>query len=107
MKAVRKLTDDFPTIKLQFLEKIKNIVTIHKIPDQLVFNWDQTGIKLVPARDWTMAEEGSKQVKVHVLDDKRLITALLTATFSGQLLSKTPRCHPHQRISITVHSLEY
>ena len=31
---------------------------------QLVFNWHQTGTKLVPASDWTMAEEGSKQVEV-------------------------------------------
>ena len=37
-QAVRKLPDDTPTIKLQFLEKIKSIVTTHKIPDQLVFN---------------------------------------------------------------------
>ena len=50
-----------------------------------------------------MAEEGSKQVDVRGLDDKREITALLTATLSGQLLSpqlpyagKTSRCHPRQ-----------
>ena len=44
----RKLPDDFPTIKLQFLEKIKNIFSTHKTPDQLVFNWYLTGINLVP-----------------------------------------------------------
>ncbi len=89
--------------KLPLLEKIKNIVTTHKISYQLVFNWDQTGIKLVPASDWTMAEEGSTQVEVRGLYDKREITALLTATLSRQLLfpqllyaGKTPRCHPRQ-----------
>ena len=78
---------------------------MRKIPDQLVFNWDQTGIKLVPASDRTMVEEGSRQVEVCGLDDKREITALLTATLSGQLLSpqllyagKTPRCHPCQSL---------
>ena len=50
-----------------------------------------------------MAEEGSTQVEVRGLYDKREITALLTATLSGQLLSrqllyagKTLRCHPRQ-----------
>ena len=86
-EAVRKLPDDTHTIKLQCLEKITNIITTHKIPDQLVFNWDQTGIKLVPAGAGTMAEDGSKLIEVHGLDDKREITALLTATLSGQFLS--------------------
>ena len=87
MKAVRKLPDDTPTIKQRFLEKIRDIVTTHKIPYQLVFNWDQTGIKLIPVSDWAMAEEGSKQVEVHGWDDKREITTFLTATLFGQLLS--------------------
>ena len=101
-KAAQKLPDDTPTITLQFMEKIKNIVTI-QIPGQLAFNCDHTGTKLVPASDWTMAEEGSKQVEVRGLDDKRDVTASLTATLSGQLLSlqllyagKTPRCYPCQ-----------
>ena len=43
-------------------------------------NWDQTGIKLVPASDWTMAEAGSRLVEVRgLVDDKREITPLLTA----------------------------
>ena len=50
-----------------------------------------------------MAGEGSKQVEVRGLDDKHEITALLTTTLSGQLLSpqflyagRTPRCYPSQ-----------
>ena len=85
----------------RFLEKIKKIVITLKILDTLVFKLDQTGIELVPASDWTMAEEGNKQVEVCELDDKQEITALMTATLYGQLLSpqllsagKTPRCHP-------------
>ena len=69
------------------MEKIRDIGTTHKIPDQLVFNWDQTGIKLIPVSDWAMAEEGSKQVEVRGWDDMREITAFLTATLYGQLLS--------------------
>ena len=90
--------DDFSTYQLQFLEKIKMIVIYLKISDTLVFNLDQTGIELVPASDWTMAEEGSKQVEVCGWDDKHEITALLTAMLYGQLqllsAGKTPRYHP-------------
>ena len=63
-KAVRKLPDDYPAIKLQYLERIKTMVTQYHIPHELIFNWDQTGIKMVPASEWTMAEEGSKQVEI-------------------------------------------
>ena len=102
-KAARKLPDDYPAIKLQYLERIKTMVTHYHIPHELIFNWDQTGIKMVPASEWTMAEEGSKQVEIRGLDDKREITVLLTVTLSGRLLppqliyaGKTKRCHPKQ-----------
>ena len=39
-KAARKVPEDFFTIKLNFLVKIKKFVTINKVPDQLIFNWD-------------------------------------------------------------------
>ena len=48
------------------------------ITDGLIFNFDQTGCKLVPYSDWTMASRGEKQVEVKGLDDKREITVLLT-----------------------------
>ena len=40
---------------------------------KLVMNWDQTGIKLMPVRQWTMAPIGSKQVDIVGLDDKKEI----------------------------------
>ena len=61
-KAARKIPKHFPSIKLQFLEKIKGIASTHKIPHKLILNLDQTRIKFVPSGNWTMAEEGSKQV---------------------------------------------
>ena len=48
---------------------------LRAIPESLVINLDQTGIKLVPTGDWTMAEEGSKRVEVAGLGDKRQVTA--------------------------------
>ena len=71
------------------------------IPNELILNWDQTGVNLVPVSNWTMEETGSKQVKVLGSDDKRQITALLASTLSGKLLpleliyqGLTDACHP-------------
>ena len=71
------------------------------IPPELVLSWDQTGIKLVPISEWTMAGEGSAQVPMKALEDKREITGLFCITMSGELLppqilyaGKTTMCHP-------------
>lgn len=65
------------------------------IPDELILNWEQTDVNLVPVSNWTMEESGSKQVKVLGSDDKRQIT------LSGKLLpleliyqGLTDKCHP-------------
>ena len=41
-----------------------------------MLNWDQIGIKIMPSNTWTMEREGSKQVDVIGVSDKRLITAI-------------------------------
>ena len=70
--------------------------------DDLIINWDQTGVRLVPNSDWTMAAVGSRHLEVRGLGDKRGITALQTITLSGKLLpphllypGKFHHCHPH------------
>ena len=55
---------------------------MEEIPAELILNWDQTGIKIVPSSTWTMDAEGSKRVEVAGVNDKRLITAM----FVGHLL---------------------
>ena len=75
---------------------------LRNIPDSLIINLDQTGVKLVPTGDWTMAAEGSKRVEVAGLGDKRQITATFTASLDGTFLpmqillyqGKTERSHP-------------
>ena len=100
-KAARKLPPDYGTIKEVFLTRIHDEVTSNTIPPQLIVNWDQTGVKLVPVSSWTMEKEGTKQVAVVGKDDKREITALLAARASGNLLppqliyqGNTTSCHP-------------
>ena len=78
------------------------MVAEHKIPDQLVLNWDQIGLQLVPSGNWTLEEQGTKRVELKGLNDKRMIMATFTCSLSGHFLlmqllyiGKTSRCHPN------------
>ena len=48
------------------------------IPPELVLNWDQTGIKLVPCSSWTMDQSGVKIVEIVGANNKRQITARIS-----------------------------
>ena len=68
---------------------------------ELILNWDQRGIKIVPSSTWTMERQGSKRVEAVGVNDKRLITAVFCGSLVGDFLpvqviyqGKTPRCHP-------------
>ena len=98
-KAARKLPHDFSDLKQNYLRRIQE-VTSYNIPLELLFNWDQTGVKLIPVSSWTMAESGLKQIPVVGLEDKREITVVLAATATSTLLppqviyqGKTSGCH--------------
>ncbi|KAH3886452.1 hypothetical protein DPMN_010460 [Dreissena polymorpha] len=41
---------------------------------------------MVPTCQWTMAQEGDKQVRIAGKDDKRQITVLLSCTKAGKIL---------------------
>ena len=78
---------DIAKLRKSYLLQIKGMVDAHNIPSQLVINWDQAGIKLVPSG----------------LNDKHQVTATLAGTLSGKILplqilyqGKTERCHPSQ-----------
>ena len=51
---------EFKQFKVQFIFDIRAIIEMEEIPEDLVINWDQTGINYVPVSSWTMAKEGSK-----------------------------------------------
>ena len=91
---------NFEDLKSAFLERIRNEVTENAIPPKLIINWDQTGSKLVPVSEWTLAEQGSRQVPVVGKEDKWEITVLLAVSATGVLLppqviyqGKTIGCH--------------
>ena len=66
-------------LKTKFLRSVIDVVKMEEIPSQLILNWDQTGLHLVPASNWTMANKGSKRVEMKGIEDKRHITC--TAIF--------------------------
>ena len=73
---------DFDGVKKEFLDNIVTTVEMEEIPAELILNWDQTGIKIVPSYSWTMNLQGERRVELVGLSDKRQITAI----FCGNLL---------------------
>ena len=43
----------------------------NSIPADLIVNWDQRGMRMVPVNDWTVTTRGSKRVSGTGLGDKR------------------------------------
>jgi len=74
-------------------------VAPNDIPDELIPNWDQTGINLVPGASWTMDKRREKQIDISGFKDKRQITAIMFGNFMGEVLlpqliyeGKTDKC---------------
>ena len=93
--------EDFEAAKLQFIFDISAIREMEGIPNQLVLNWDHTGINYIPVSSWTMAKEGTKRIEIGGLGDKRQLTLVLAGSLSGNILpfqviytGKTPKCLP-------------
>ena len=86
-KANSRLSEDkFQRMKASFLQQTVALVKAHVIPPELIINLDETGIKLIPVGDWTMATEGSRGVELAGLGDKRQIIVTLAGTLSGAFL---------------------
>jgi hypothetical protein len=62
--------DKFNQTNASFLQELVEVVEMEEIPIELIFNWDQTGLNLVPVSSWTMASKGSKRVEIQGLTDK-------------------------------------
>ena len=92
---------EFNQAKELFLQEVIDVVPMEEIPIDLIFNWDQTGLNLVPVSSWRMTSKGSKCVEIQGLTDKRQITGVLCGTLLGEFLppqliygGKTDRCLP-------------
>ena len=82
-----KLSDQqISQIKHTCLIQVCELVKVHKIPPELVINWDQAGVKLIPSQNWRMEQRGSSRVEITGINDKRQITLTLAGSMSGELL---------------------
>ena len=102
--AMKMTVENFETIKEQFLFDIQTVIDMEDVPMELVFNWDQTGISIVPGSTWTMGLKGSKRVEITGISDKRQITAVFCGTLAGEFLppqliyqGKTSACLPRHK----------
>ena len=68
--AMKMTVSNFSCVKEQFLLDIQTVVEMEDIPPDLVFNWDQMGISIVPGSTWTMELKGSKRVEITGISDK-------------------------------------
>ena len=58
--TAKMMVTNFEAVKEQFVIDVNVVVEMEDISPQLVFNWDQTGISIVPGSSWTMEAKGSK-----------------------------------------------
>ena len=62
----------FQELKEVFLVDIVAEVIMNDILDELIFNWDQTGLSIISTGEWTMEKRGEKVIKNKIShsDDK-------------------------------------
>ena len=87
--------------KRDFLPDVVATVTMKDVPPELILNWDQTDIKIVPSSTWTMGRQGVKRVETIGATDKHQITAVFCGSLTCDFLPvqiiykrKTECCHP-------------
>ena len=99
-----KMTDEvFQQCKSTFVRQVGSFAKAHAIPADLVINWDQTGINVVPSSNYTMEERGTSRVEIAGHGDKRMITA----TFAAWSFSPCKYCMVGRLTAVTqgTHSL--
>ena len=69
--------------QVKFLLEVKQVITM---APELIINFDQTGLNVVPVSDWTIAAVGAKRVKVAAKNDKKQLIALLGGSLTGDFL---------------------
>ena len=57
-------SDKILEVKNKFVEEINALVTEHEIPSELIINYDETALPIIPTAHYTMAEKGAKTVNI-------------------------------------------
>ena len=79
-------SSQFEESKEIFLADLAVEVVMNEIPWDVIINWDQTALSIIPTGDWTTERRGAKVIPIANADDKRQLTAVLTATAGGDYL---------------------
>ena len=76
------------------------IITMEKVPGELVMNWNQSAMKLVPSSSWTLERRCLQCVEIIGADVKKQIMAVCCGIMLGEFLppqlidcAKTSRCN--------------
>ena len=56
----KMIVANFEAVKEKLVLHVNAVVEMEDIPPNLVFNWDQTRISVVPGSSWTMNATGSQ-----------------------------------------------
>ena len=87
--------------KCSFLLEALDAVVLNDIPPEPIFNWDKTGITLVPSLLRTLDKKGKEKIDIAGHQDKLQIITVICGSLVGELLpfqlvhgGKTNRCHP-------------
>jgi len=62
------------------------VVVMEEVPPELILNWVQTGIKILPINTWKMAPKGLKHVEMVGLNDMRQITGVFCGSLASDFL---------------------
>lgn len=77
---------NFAEIKQKFLDDVVETVEMEEVYPELILNWDQTGILIVPSSIWTMDREGVSHIEMVVAKEKRQIIVVFCCTLQGDFL---------------------
>ena len=59
---------------MEFLAEVSKLVKDNEIPPELIINFDQTNVNIIPVGDYTLEKSGAKQVQIIGLEDKRQVS---------------------------------
>lgn len=97
----KPLPSNFSDLKTSFMSNLTDYVKEYSIPNCLVIFVHETSIPMVPGGNWTLEKEGSRQLTIPGIEDKRQMTIGLACTADGHLMQpqviykgKTDACLP-------------
>lgn len=59
------------------------VAQMEDIPNDLVLNWDHTGVNIVLGLSWTMNLKGQQWVEIAAMNDKHQMTLVVCKSLSG------------------------